>query len=377
MKIIEEIKKINLEEVAKNIKDVAVTKRTFFMGAAGALFFPNVKIASANLKNDRKDTSYSDLMNLLRNGSIQEMDISSSRVVAIDNEGNHHKTILSGSMPLNEQLPPALLLKSGANITFSSANPVKIYSRRFQNNHDFAADHIAGAFIGATASIGIELLEDYFTKNRKFLISNVSLRSTAQHEAGHAVNILVEDGLHLFRSASVKPGKGFLGVVYSVSRPLPRSATKKMLFSEMVISMGGKAAEIACGDRDDYTIGISNDIMKAKKMAKEMVMRYGMGTRTGPTPIITKEDGLLARMFKRFNISPEMNRDIELDIQDLMSEAEAKALLNIETHRKEFDIIWKALIEEKELSPERIKELTSLKQALHPDETTPAFTKDD
>lgn len=118
------------------------------------------------------------------------------------------------------------------------------------------------------------------TEKRSKIISEKEKRITAYHEAGHAIIHQVLPNIDSVHSISIIP-TGFAG---GYTMPMPKKdemyLTKSKMEQEIVALLGGRAAEaLIIGD---VTTGASNDIERVTKIARNMVVRYGMSDIIGP-----------------------------------------------------------------------------------------------
>lgn len=104
---------------------------------------------------------------------------------------------------------------------------------------------------------------------------------TAYHEAGHGLVAKIKTPEHTLSKITIIPStKGAGG--FCVNIPTEQFYyTKKELESQMMVSLGGRAAEELIFGPDNITTGAGNDIQRATNMVKDYVEKYGMGHKTG------------------------------------------------------------------------------------------------
>ena len=85
--------------------------------------------------------------------------------------------------------------------------------------------------------------------------------------------------------------------------------------------LGGRIAESLTGD--DISTGASNDIERATKIAKDMVVRYGMSEELGPILYTSKnEDVFLGRDYGHTNnCSAEVASKIDAEVKRIVTDA--------------------------------------------------------
>ena len=111
-------------------------------------------------------------------------------------------------------------------------------------------------------------------EKRSRVVNRKDLKETAIHEAGHAIAMYrlptQEPVLHI----SIVPRGRSLGATWSIPRDDAGNLTRNQMYETIVSLLGGRVAEaLYVGD---ISVGASNDIDRATKLAKDMVARYGM-----------------------------------------------------------------------------------------------------
>jgi len=128
--------------------------------------------------------------------------------------------------------------------------------------------------------------------------------------------------------------------------------------------LGGRAAEeIVYGTK---TTGAESDIEQATAIARRMVTRWGMSDKLGLVQLAPRENQYLggAGMFGGERpYSEQTARDIDAEVQRIISESheEARRLLN--AHRRQLDALATALVARETLAEEEILQVTGLPRA--------------
>ena len=102
---------------------------------------------------------------------------------------------------------------------------------------------------------------------------------TAYHEGGHALVAAAMPGNDPVQKVTILPRGRALGYTMVMPDNDKYSSTRGELLDQMAYMMGGRAAEELVFH--DPTTGAANDIEKATKLARNMVMQYGMPERLG------------------------------------------------------------------------------------------------
>jgi cell division protease FtsH len=111
------------------------------------------------------------------------------------------------------------------------------------------------------------------------IVSEKEKRITAFHEAGHAILFHLLPDVGPVYAVSIIP----TGSAGGYTMPLPERdemyLTKGKLIQEIIVSLGGRAAEELIFD--DITTGASQDIKEATRTARSMVIKYGFSESVG------------------------------------------------------------------------------------------------
>ena len=153
------------------------------------------------------------------------------------------------------------------------------------------------------------------------VISDKEKKLTAYHEAGHAVVSRFLPNLDTVHQISIIP-RGMAGG-YTMYRPNEdKSYRSKSEMQEHIVSLlGGRVAEQLI--LDDISTGASNDIERASKIARNMVMRYGMSDKLGPITFGANQDEVfLGRdMNNQRNYSEAIASQIDDEVKDIVMRA--------------------------------------------------------
>ncbi len=167
------------------------------------------------------------------------------------------------------------------------------------------------------------------TERRSMIISDEEKRTTAYHEAGHAlVSRLLPDTDPIHKVTIIPRGRA-LGLTQQLPIDEKHTYPKDYLMNNICILMGGRAAEKIV--LNSQTTGAGNDIEKATDLARKMVCDYGMSDNLGPVTFGKKEE----QIFLGREIS--QHRDyIELTAQKIDDEVRS---IVIGSYEKTFRLI--------------------------------------
>jgi len=130
-------------------------------------------------------------------------------------------------------------------------------------------------------------------ERRSMVISEKEKRTTAYHEAGHALVALKLPGTDPLHKVTIIPRGRALGVTMQLPEDEKHTYPKNFLYNNLAIFMGGRVAEEIC--LGQMTTGAGNDIERATEMARKMVCEWGMSEKMGPLTYGTKEEQVFFR----------------------------------------------------------------------------------
>ncbi|BED92801.1 MAG: ATP-dependent zinc metalloprotease FtsH [Candidatus Paraimprobicoccus trichonymphae] len=120
------------------------------------------------------------------------------------------------------------------------------------------------------------------------IITDDERRLTAYHESGHAIATYFCETQDRVHQVSIIP-RGLTGG-YTLSLPEKDKfhVSRKKMLENILVCLGGRVAEyLVLGD---MSTGASNDIEKATKTAKSMIVKYGMSDKLGPINYSMRDD---------------------------------------------------------------------------------------
>ena len=105
------------------------------------------------------------------------------------------------------------------------------------------------------------------------------LKETAIHEAGHAVAMYHLPTQDPVLQITIVPRGQSLGATWHIPRDDSFNLNRNQMYEQIVGLLGGRVAEALF--LGDISVGASNDIDRATKLARDMVARYGMCEELG------------------------------------------------------------------------------------------------
>jgi cell division protease FtsH len=218
-----------------------------------------------------------------------------------------------------------------------------------------------GAARGEKKEIDNKDVEEAATKvklgpEKKRLQSELDRKITAYHEAGHAVVSYFSPNLDIVHRISIVSRGMALGYTLSPPEKDRLHETKSRLIEEIAMTMGGRAAEELIFN--EKTSGASNDIDQATRIARYMVMEFGMSNlgpiNYGPDRDITEWGKSLS---EQQYISNDVLAEIDKEIRRFVEEGYKKAFDILKKNRKKLDITAEALMKKETVESDEFEAL--------------------
>ncbi len=191
---------------------------------------------------------------------------------------------------------------------------------------------------------------------KKKVYSGEDKSLTAYHESGHAiVSWFLSDTDPVQKISIVSRGMALGYTLIPPERDRPH-LTKKHLVDQITSLMGGRAAEEI--KFDQITTGAANDIQQATRIARAMVIEYGM-SRLGPLNLGPQVD--VSQWGKSYitpqEISPEMRAKVDQEIKQIIDKGHQQAKKILSQNKKKLDQLTKELIEKETLDREDFEKI--------------------
>ncbi len=192
------------------------------------------------------------------------------------------------------------------------------------------------------------------TARRSMALTAEEKRSTAYHEAGHALVARMVDNADPLYKVTIIPRGVALGLTQFLPEKDKHGYTKSWLEDMMAVTMGGRAAEEIV--YNEMTTGAGQDIQQVTAMARRMVTEWGMST-LGPIAYDSKADEVfLGRDFaKAKSYSDSAAQRIDREVKHLVMTAYERAHSILVEHRKLLDRLSEALLAKESLGFEEME----------------------
>jgi len=180
---------------------------------------------------------------------------------------------------------------------------------------------------------------------------------TAWHEAGHAVLAWAQEGMDPVHKVSIVPRGRTLGVTQLMPESEINNLGERILKARIVMTMGGRAAEKMIFN--EYSAGAQGDISQATQLARRMVASWGMSEVIGPVAFRQSEEhpflGKEMHTYREF--SEETTRQIDMEVQRIIKEAERTATELLTKYRPKLEALVAALLETEDMEREAVAKI--------------------
>ncbi|MGI5862497.1 MAG: ATP-dependent zinc metalloprotease FtsH [Myxococcales bacterium] len=209
-------------------------------------------------------------------------------------------------------------------------------------------------------------------ERKSMIISEKEKRTTAVHEAGHALVAKLLPGTDPVHKVSIIPRGPALGVMQQLPAEDRYNASRDFARKRIAIALGGRIAEQIVFD--EMTSGASNDIEQATDLARKMVCEWGMSEKLGPLAFGKKEEQIF--LGREINRSQDYSADtailIDAEVKAIVMEQYERAKKLLTEHRDALDRISQALLEYETLDGDDIQLLIDGGEIKRPKPVPPA-----
>ena len=174
-------------------------------------------------------------------------------------------------------------------------------------------------------------------------------RLLAYHEAGHAIVAAALPHADPVHKVTIVPRGQAMGVTQQMPEKEKYLYRREYLLDRMAVVMGGRAAEEMIFDT--ATSGAENDLKQVRKMARKMVLDWGMGERFKHIALGDEQDNVFLgeELSRGRDYSDETAREVDDEVRQITENAFRCAVDTLGQHRDAFDKLADLLIEREEV----------------------------
>jgi cell division protease FtsH len=179
----------------------------------------------------------------------------------------------------------------------------------------------------------------------------------AYHEAGHAIVASVVPHADPIHKVTIIPRGSSMGSTHQLPESDRYIYPKEYLLDRLAVMLGGRASEKLAVDT--LTSGAENDLKEATRVARRMVLDWGMSERFGEVALGGRRQHVFLgeEIAERREYSDETARLVDEEIKSILDEASQRAAEILRNNREGLKRVADTLIEKEEITGKEVKEL--------------------
>jgi cell division protease FtsH len=189
------------------------------------------------------------------------------------------------------------------------------------------------------------------------VITDKEKKKVALHELGHAMMTLMSENAEPLHKVTIIPRGMALGVTQQLPIADKHLYDKKELLDRILVMLGGRAAEEVFYGKEGITTGAENDLQRATDLAYRMISMWGMSDKIGPVSVSRVSNPFLGGAAQSIEISPELAREIDAEVQKLLTELYEKAKKILEENKEAILKVAEKLVEKETLTCKEVVEI--------------------
>jgi len=196
-------------------------------------------------------------------------------------------------------------------------------------------------------------------KRDGMVLDDEEKRLLAYHEAGHAIVGAVLPNADPVHKVTIVPRGQAMGVTQQLPEKDKYLYRLDYILDRLAVIMGGRAAEELIFDT--ATSGAENDLKQVRKMARKMVLDWGMGDQFKHISLGEDQGNVFLgeEIAKGREYSDDTAREVDEEIRRISENAFQRAVETLTEHREAFDQLAEMLIEREEVSGKDVLKLVN------------------
>ena len=201
-------------------------------------------------------------------------------------------------------------------------------------------------------------------ERKSMVLTEEEKRTTAYHEAGHALMAKLLPGTDPVHKVTIIPRGRALGMTMQLPIDDRHSYSKDFLYNTLSILFGGRVAEELIFQ--SVTTGAGNDIERATDLARKMVCEWGMSEKLGPLTFGKKEEEVfLGRDFgSKRDFSDQVALEIDKEVKKLVMDSYDRTKRMLTEHIHSLRALAEALLEKEVLDGLEIDQILQQSSSL-------------
>jgi len=194
-------------------------------------------------------------------------------------------------------------------------------------------------------------------ERRSLVMTDAERKTTAFHEAGHALVAWLLPGSDPVTKITIIPRGRALGVTAYAPSEERHNHSKKQLEDRLCHAMGGRAAELLVFEH--LTTGAAGDLEQATSLARSMVTRFGMSEKLGPLTFGKREDMIF--LGKEITSSKDYSEQtamlIDTEVRAIIERAYEQAIRLLRENLDKLHLLANTLLERETIDGDQMNRL--------------------
>jgi len=193
-------------------------------------------------------------------------------------------------------------------------------------------------------------------------ISEDECKVLAYHEGGHAVLAAVLPHADPIHKVTIVPRGRAMGVTQQLPERERYIYRREYMHDRLAVMMGGRAAEEVA--LDTHTSGAEDDLKQATRLARKMVLSWGMSEKLGQLAFGEDQQQVFLgeELAQRREYSEATAREVDEEIRAILGRAFEHAKETLREHRDALDRLVEALVEKEEISGDQVLEIIGVER---------------
>ncbi len=184
----------------------------------------------------------------------------------------------------------------------------------------------------------------------------------AYHEAGHAIVGALLPNADPIHKVSIIPRSQAMGMTQQFPEREIYIYKREYLLDRMTVMMGGRAAEAFI--YNTATSGAGNDLQQATKLARKMIIEWGMSGRFEHMALGGQEEHVFLgeELGKHREYSEKTAQEVDQEVESLLDKSFKQASNMIKEKRQALDQLAEMLVAEEEVSGQSVYDLLNIER---------------
>ena len=196
-------------------------------------------------------------------------------------------------------------------------------------------------------------------ERKSMVINENEKRTTAYHEAGHALVAKFIPDMDPIHKVTIIPRGMALGITQTLPNEDRTNLSKERAENNIAFMMGGRVAEEIV--LNQKTTGAGNDIERATELARRMVCEWGMSDILGPLSFGKKEEAIFLgrEIAQHRDYSEQTAQVIDREVRDIIEKNYRRAKDILNSKLPILHDLAKALLEHESLGSEDVDRIVN------------------